>query len=332
MHCLYLIMKILFTADWHIKLGQKNVPIEWQKNRFYLFYKDLCNIIKDKDIDLLIIGGDIFDKVPSLDELELFFNFIQIVKVETIIYSGNHEAVKKDTTFLSYLKNVVNSINSRVTIIDDYFTYKGIIDFIPYNKLKSYYPQDIDFHSSILCTHVRGNIPPHVISEVPLSLFERWEVVLAGDLHSYTNSQLNILYPGSPLTTSFHRNRVNTGVIVLDSSLLKHEWIELSHLPQLIRKTISNEKDIVKTQIDHTIYEIEGSITDISKIKNSELLDKKIIKKVNDVELILDPKMTIVEELNEYLSYILNLEENKIKGIIKYYLDNVEVKIKNDNI
>jgi hypothetical protein len=22
---------ILFTADWHIKLGQKNVPVEWAK-------------------------------------------------------------------------------------------------------------------------------------------------------------------------------------------------------------------------------------------------------------------------------------------------------------
>jgi len=27
-------MKILFTADVHIKLGQKNVPIEWAKKSF----------------------------------------------------------------------------------------------------------------------------------------------------------------------------------------------------------------------------------------------------------------------------------------------------------
>ena len=26
-------MQVLFTADIHIKLGQKNVPVEWAKNR-----------------------------------------------------------------------------------------------------------------------------------------------------------------------------------------------------------------------------------------------------------------------------------------------------------
>ena len=28
----------LFTADWHIKLGQKNVPIPWACTRYKLFF------------------------------------------------------------------------------------------------------------------------------------------------------------------------------------------------------------------------------------------------------------------------------------------------------
>ena len=30
---------ILFTADWHIKLGQKNVPMAWACARYDLFFE-----------------------------------------------------------------------------------------------------------------------------------------------------------------------------------------------------------------------------------------------------------------------------------------------------
>jgi hypothetical protein len=42
-------MKVLFTADVHIKLGQKNVPIEWAKNRFNMLWSQLEAIQKKND-------------------------------------------------------------------------------------------------------------------------------------------------------------------------------------------------------------------------------------------------------------------------------------------
>ena len=56
-------------------------------------------------------------------------------------------------------------------------------------------------------THVRGEIPPHVKPEVDLDMFEDFPVVFAGDLHAHSNTQRNIVYPGSPMTTSFHRSK-----------------------------------------------------------------------------------------------------------------------------
>ena len=35
---------ILFTADLHIKLGAKNVPVDWALNRYYKFIEDVTNI------------------------------------------------------------------------------------------------------------------------------------------------------------------------------------------------------------------------------------------------------------------------------------------------
>ena len=35
---------ILFTADWHIKLGQKNVPMAWACTRYKLFFEALMDL------------------------------------------------------------------------------------------------------------------------------------------------------------------------------------------------------------------------------------------------------------------------------------------------
>lgn len=308
-------MKVLFIADIHIKLGQKNVPLEWALNRYKLFNDKISKL--QESVDLVILGGDVFDRMPTIEELEVYFNFIRIFNKETLVIPGNHESVKKTTTFLTNLKAVSNAINHNVHIIDDFDTRHGM-DFIPYNKLKEYHPADVDFHSRILVTHVRGEIPPHVKPEVPLTLFERWDVVLAGDLHSYENSQLNILYPGSPMSTSFHRNPVDTGVIILDTDTLEHEFIALG-LPQMLRKTIQAGDPMPTTTYDHTIYEVEGDMSQLQDVANHELLDKKVSKRTVDVALMLEPDMTLGQELGEYLRYILQLNDDAVGEVLEEF-------------
>lgn len=312
-------MKLLFTADIHIKLNQKNVPLEWSLNRYELLLDKLWEL--QENCDLFVIGGDVFDKVPTMEELEIYFNLVASCRVQTIIYSGNHEALKKNTTFLSYLKDATSKINSLVSVVDDFYTYKNI-DFIPYNKLKEW-EKDPDntfysLHNHILCTHVRGEIPPHVKAEVDLDLFKRWKMVLAGDLHSFTNSQRNIVYPGSPVTTSFHRELVDTGVLVVNTESLEYDWKTLD-LPQLIRKTVKAGDELTPGTYHHIIYEVEGDLGDLSVLDDNELLDKKLVKKSVDTALILDNSMTLEQEVVEYLLYVLNLDEHKIEEVLKEY-------------
>lgn len=312
-------MKILFTADIHIKLGQKNVPIEWAKNRFSMFIEQFAEM--QKDADYVVIGGDVFDRLPTMDEVELYFDFVASIKKPGFIIPGNHEMIKKDTTFLSNLKKATHRINPLVQIIDDFNSdlLAGDIDFIPYNKLKEYDPRDIDMHGRILITHVRGEIPPHVKPEVDLSLFDRWDIVLAGDLHSYENSQRNILYPGSPYTTSFHRQRVDTGAILLDVETLEHEWVKFN-LPQLLKKTIGADEaatSATATDFDHTVYEVQGDMQELGELEDSELITSKVIKRETDSALILDNEMSLDEEVKEYLTYILELPETTVEAVLK---------------
>ena len=77
---------ILFTADWHIKLGQKNVPVEWAKNRYRMFFDQLFEIEQTKGVDMHIVGGDVFDRIPTMEELELYFEWVSYASVPTIIF------------------------------------------------------------------------------------------------------------------------------------------------------------------------------------------------------------------------------------------------------
>ena len=162
---------ILFTADWHIKLGQKNVPVAWACSRYKLFFEQIYDL--EKDVDLHIIGGDLFDRVPSMDELTLYFDFVKGVSVRTIIYDGNHEATRKHKTFFTNLKKVTTELNPLVKVIDE-TTYGEMVPhdyaILPYTDLhKKKSIEDID--ADILFTHVRGEIPPHVQPEVDLRSF-----------------------------------------------------------------------------------------------------------------------------------------------------------------
>ena len=310
---------ILFTADWHIKLGQKNVPVSWALNRYNLFFDQIYSL--EKQCNMHIIGGDLFDRLPSMEELQLYFSFIRKVTIPTIIYDGNHEATKKNHTFFTNLKQVSRDINPLIHVVDISYIDSnlgfGILPYADLHRKGSIEHFDI---SKPLFTHVRGEIPPHVKPEVDLDRFEDFPVVFAGDLHSHSNSQRNIVYPGSPMTTSFHRNKVSTGYLLINEQ--NWDWIwEPFDLPQLLRKTVKDPSEMVQTEYDHTIYEIEGDIQALASVENTELLDKKVVRRAAETSLVIEKDMTIQEELAEYLMYILEINEEKVSDIVGTFND-----------
>ena len=309
---------ILFTADWHIKLGQKNVPVPWACTRYKLFFQQVEEAIEKHDCKLHIIGGDLFDRVPSMDELTLYFDFVKQCSIPTIIFDGNHEATKKNTTFFTNLKRVTTEINPEVVIIDEFYEHPDGYSILPYADLHKQGSIE-NVRTDYLFTHVRGEIPPHVTPEVDLERFDKFKTVFAGDLHAHENTQRNIVYPGSPMTTSFHRNEVQTGYLIIDDNF-DWTWHQFN-LPQLIRKTVEDPSEMVQTMFHHTIYEVEGDVQDLAKVKNSDLLDKKVVKREVEATLNLHGDMTISDELGVYLKEILSLDDNKIRNIMGVFND-----------
>lgn len=314
-------MKILFVADIHIKLDVPKVPNHWQIKRYHAMVDELNAI---SGIDVLIIGGDLLDTAkPSTTELELMFALLAKIKHKTIIYSGNHElAQNKGGGKYSVLQNLADEIgrcNPLVEVVQSYRSpYFDIVGYEEISNKKMQQPQ-----LSRLCfTHVRGEIKPHVKWEVNPQLFEHYDLVIAGDLHSHENSQGKFIYPGSPLTTSFHRTRATgNGYLIVDTDILKWEWFSLSHLPQLIRKTVSSLEEMVEGPYDWYIYEVETNVLQSKDIKKTQLLDKKIVSGFAK-EAVLDLQGTpMSQEMQLFLTDIAKLPKQDVDRLVTQFND-----------
>jgi len=304
-------MKILHSADWHILLHKKKVPYKWQVNRFKTFFSKLIKL--EKQCEVHIIAGDIFDKKPEPDEVCLFLSYINSVTIPTYIIPGNHEATRKGETFLEHFTQENAIKNSNVHLITKNKRVQegsAYFQFFPYGEMQIDNLPIIQHEKDILVTHIRGEVPPHITSEYDFEKLRPWKLILLGDLH-FAHKYLDYpaYYPGSPLNVTFDRDEkrqygVNIVTLIADSSFkYKVDFVDLK-LPKLIRKTIKVNGEMKKDDINHVLYEVTGSIDELSKIENSELLDKKIATQpVEDSKLDLKNK-TIIEELELYLDFI----------------------------
>ena len=300
--------KILCSADWHIILHKKKVPYEWQVNRFKQMFRKL--IALEQSCDVHIIAGDIFDKKPEPDEICLFLSYINSVTIPTYIIPGNHEATRKGESFFEYFtqENAIKNENVHV------FTRNGrasvgktSFQFFPYGEMQMDNLPDY-IEDDIMVTHIRGEVPPHITPEYDFSRLRSWGLVLLGDLHfNHRYGDTNCYYPGSPLNTTFDRDDKREYGVDIYEVIDSHNYTRKFHdlkLPKLLRKTISVGEEMISDPINHIVYEVKGSLDELAKIENSELLDKKMVEKpAEDSTLDLKGKSTF-EELEIYLNHI----------------------------
>lgn len=91
-------MKILHTSDWH--LGQQF----FNHDRTYehrCFLEWLLNTVREEQIDVLLISGDVFDvSNPSALSIRMFYRFlIEVVKsnpqLQIVVTAGNHDSASR---------------------------------------------------------------------------------------------------------------------------------------------------------------------------------------------------------------------------------------------
>lgn len=87
-------MKILHTSDWH--LG-RSLHGKKRYAEFAAFLDWLIEIIKEQQVDVVLVAGDVFDSsVPSNRAQELYYNFLSRVAASTcrhvVVIAGNHDS------------------------------------------------------------------------------------------------------------------------------------------------------------------------------------------------------------------------------------------------
>lgn len=115
-------MKIIHTADWH--LGQNFFGYD-RTEEHQCFLDWLIREITDRQVDVLLISGDVFDVAnPSAQALHQFYSFLHIISrqnpgLQIIIIAGNHDSATRLETPAPLLEDLNVHIRGRVRRTDD---------------------------------------------------------------------------------------------------------------------------------------------------------------------------------------------------------------------
>ena len=122
-----IMIRILHTADWH--LGQTFFGYD-RTGEHEVFLNWLAEEIRQKEIDALIIAGDVFDvSNPSAASQSLYYHFIYRVTAENptlqiVIVAGNHDSAARLEAPLPLLQAMRTEVRGVVRKSDD-----GEIDY-----------------------------------------------------------------------------------------------------------------------------------------------------------------------------------------------------------
>ena len=101
-------MRFIHTADIHLGATPES-KMDWAVHRgdeMWGTFERLIKKVKEDEIELLIIAGDLFHRQPLLRELkEVDYLFSTIPDTKVVLCAGNHDAIKK-VRFIEILNGI----------------------------------------------------------------------------------------------------------------------------------------------------------------------------------------------------------------------------------
>ena len=104
--------RVLHTADWHLGKMLGDYSREEEQG---LFLEWLLGVIRDRDVDALVVAGDVFDSAyPPQGALRLYYDFLSALYRTTdcavVVVAGNHDSA----TQIEAPKGVLGALRVRV--------------------------------------------------------------------------------------------------------------------------------------------------------------------------------------------------------------------------
>ncbi len=304
-------MKILHTSDWHI--GQKFMGRSREEDH-KAFFVWLDKTIKEQNIDILIVAGDIFDTgTPPNYALELYYNFLKqllsIPNLYVIITAGNHDAIST----LKTSKKLLESMNIFV-ITSGEKDENELIPIYKENRLKAIVCAVPFLRDSV----VRGSISGQTVSEkenaLNIGIKKHYTDIYEKAIELSDNKNIPIIATGhlttvGGRTSEGERDIYIGGTVDIGSDFLGKlfDFVALGHLH--INQTVD---------VNHVRY--SGSPIPLS------FSESKQKKKINIIEFNdTHPTLPIVKEIEIPLYRKLQVIKGDFESIQKE-LKNIEDK------
>lgn len=236
-------MRILHTSDWH--LGKRLFKLD-RSQEHEQFLNWLIGTLVEEKIDLLLIAGDIFDTpTPPHQALEVFYNFLHRVsvetKTETMIIAGNHDSgllLEAPSKILApHRVKVWGKLSENP---EDHWLKIGNIDLcaIPFFRsyellpqgegdalaaLKKYLIKDKTVPQVLMLHHLAGVFEAagseQVISlsgvdSIPSDVLKTFDYVALGHIHKPQKIGPQSYYSGSPIPLRFSETAKKSVVII----------------------------------------------------------------------------------------------------------------------
>lgn len=337
-------MKILHTSDLH--LGKKLLEEPFLDDQKYVL-NQITEIIKEKEIKIVIIPGDIYDKsIPSsqaMDLLDSFLTDLSKLNVKLLITSGNHDSSER-LSFGSKLFDeldihIVTSYDGRIERIsvDD-------VDFYMLPFLKPFHLKSLMDGKEYENINSSNDMIKWILSRENIDK-DKKNILLAHQFVMWGGME-----PKQCDSENISLNSVGT-LDAIDVDLLDDfDYVALGHLhrPQMIkRETVRYSGTPLKYSFSEVDDEKSVVIIDTDDIENIELLklkplrDMKILTGKFDDVMNMEPSDDIIkvelldedtiispmEEIKQRFKNAISLEfKNKYRSI-----DNkVEIEIKED--
>ena len=343
-------MKIMHLSDLH--LGKSILEQSLIEDQKYILDK-IIEIITLKEVDVVLIVGDIYDKgIPNVDAVKLFSNFLAKlykIGVKVFITSGNHDSKDRlsfgNELFIDngvYIEGVFNGKLKGVELNDSYG--KVLIHMLPFVKpadVRGYYPdKEINSYQDAIKA---------ILEDSKINISDRNIIMV----HQFVTAS------GVEVERSDSESLSLGGLDNIDVSLFEEfDYVAMGHIhrPQkLIKDTVRYAGSPLKysfSEVNHKksvpIIELKekGNI-DIELVELVPIRDMRVIK--GKLDSLLDKEVVSLGNKDDYISAVITDEDyimdaiGKLRSVYKNILrleyqnkrteivDNIDFNVDNVN-
>ena len=284
-------LKLIHLADLHI--GKTLLEQSLLEDQRYML-QEIINIIKENNVDGILISGDIYDKgIPNIDAVNLLNDFlvdiVSNLKRKVFIISGNHDS-KTRLNFGSklfeiqglYIDTKYTGKLKKITLCEDNHNINiYMLPFVKPIEIRELFNEDItDYNDTIKYILNRENLNKEEINILMAHQFVTYqntypetcesENINIGTLDNI-DASLFFDFDYVALGHIHGPQRIGKDTIRYSGTMLKYSFSEINHKKSLVLINIENNElsyELIPLKPLRDLREIKGPINELIKKEN----------------------------------------------------------------